>query len=49
MWLCFSSSTIDVVDHFSLNQSRTEEITMKENFGNSFLAMDDLGKNGKSQ
>ncbi|KAF5907306.1 double-strand-break repair protein rad21-like protein 1, partial [Clarias magur] len=36
-------NTIDVVDHFSLNQSRTEEITMKENFGNSFFSMDDLG------
>ncbi|XP_062854683.1 double-strand-break repair protein rad21-like protein 1 [Trichomycterus rosablanca] len=36
-------NTIDVVDHFSLNQSRTEEITLKENFGNSFFTMDDLG------
>ncbi|XP_027022886.1 double-strand-break repair protein rad21-like protein 1 [Tachysurus fulvidraco] len=41
-------STIDVVDHFSLNQSRTEEITMKENFGNSFLAMDVLGDETQS-
>ncbi|KAG7332136.1 hypothetical protein KOW79_003970 [Hemibagrus wyckioides] len=41
-------NTIDVVDHFSLNQSRTEEITMKENFGNSFLAMDDLGDETQS-
>ncbi|KAK3540222.1 hypothetical protein QTP70_028418 [Hemibagrus guttatus] len=41
-------NTIDVVDHFSLNQSRTEEITMKENFGNTFLAMDDLGDENQS-
>ncbi|MCJ8735302.1 hypothetical protein PDJAM_G00245260 [Pangasius djambal] len=41
-------NTIDVVDHFSLNQSRTEEITMKENFGNSFLSMDDLGDETQS-
>ncbi|XP_035511965.1 double-strand-break repair protein rad21-like protein 1 [Morone saxatilis] len=30
-------SNIDVVDHFSLNQSRSEEITLKEDFGNGFL------------
>lgn len=47
IWFCYSSSTIDVVDHFSLNQSRTEEITMTENFGNSFLTMDSLGKSLK--
>ncbi|KAI5094785.1 RAD21 cohesin complex component like 1, partial [Silurus meridionalis] len=41
-------NTIDVVDHFSLNQSRTEEITLKENFGNSFLALDDLGDETQS-
>ncbi|KAM9475624.1 double-strand-break repair protein rad21-like protein 1 [Clarias gariepinus] len=41
-------NTIDVVDHFSLNQSRTEEITMKENFGNSFFSMDDLGDETQS-
>ncbi|XP_060786713.1 double-strand-break repair protein rad21-like protein 1 [Neoarius graeffei] len=41
-------NAIDVVDHFSLNRSRTEEITMKENFGNSFLAMDDLGDETQS-
>lgn len=44
MCFCYSSSSIDVVDHFSLNQSRTEEITLKENFGNSFLTMDNLSK-----
>ncbi|XP_036433940.1 double-strand-break repair protein rad21-like protein 1 [Colossoma macropomum] len=41
-------STIDVVDHFSLNQSRTEEITLKENFGNSFLTMEDIGDDTQS-
>ncbi|KAF4070524.1 hypothetical protein AMELA_G00286320 [Ameiurus melas] len=41
-------NTIDVVDHFSLNQGRTEEITMKENFGSSFLTMDDLGDETQS-
>ncbi|XP_071756283.2 double-strand-break repair protein rad21-like protein 1 [Centroberyx gerrardi] len=34
---------IDVVDQFSLNQSRTEEITMKEDFGNGFLTLVDFG------
>ncbi|CAJ1084651.1 double-strand-break repair protein rad21-like protein 1 [Xyrichtys novacula] len=29
-------NSMDVVDHFSLNQSRTEDITIKEDFGNSF-------------
>ncbi|XP_022526351.2 double-strand-break repair protein rad21-like protein 1 isoform X1 [Astyanax mexicanus] len=41
-------NTIDVVDHFSLNQCRTEEITLKENFGNSFLSMDDMGDDAQS-
>ncbi|XP_028309386.1 double-strand-break repair protein rad21-like protein 1 [Gouania willdenowi] len=37
-------SDIDVItDHFSLNQSRTDEITMKEDFGNNFLAFSDFG------
>lgn len=31
--------TIDVVDHFSLNQCRTEDITLKETFGSSFLTL----------
>ncbi|XP_066501011.1 double-strand-break repair protein rad21-like protein 1 isoform X2 [Hoplias malabaricus] len=42
-------NTIDVVDHFSLNRCRTEEITLKESFGNSFLNMDDLGDDTRSQ
>ncbi|XP_040048270.2 double-strand-break repair protein rad21-like protein 1 [Gasterosteus aculeatus] len=36
-------SNIDVVDHFSLNQCRSEEITLKEDFGNGFLNLADLG------
>uniref|UniRef100_A0A3Q1FX75 Rad21/Rec8-like protein N-terminal domain-containing protein n=1 Tax=Acanthochromis polyacanthus TaxID=80966 RepID=A0A3Q1FX75_9TELE len=38
-------SDIDVVDHFSLNQSRSEDITLKEDFGNGFLSIADFGKN----
>ncbi|KAK7877900.1 hypothetical protein WMY93_031429 [Mugilogobius chulae] len=30
-------SNIDMVDNFSLNQCRTEEITLKEDFGDSFF------------
>ncbi|KAM6924480.1 double-strand-break repair protein rad21-like protein 1 [Xenentodon cancila] len=36
-------SNIDVVDHFSLNQSRSEEITLKEDFGSGFLNFADIG------
>uniref|UniRef100_A0A671SL87 Double-strand-break repair protein rad21-like protein 1 n=1 Tax=Sinocyclocheilus anshuiensis TaxID=1608454 RepID=A0A671SL87_9TELE len=36
-------NTIDVVDHFSLNQCRTEDITLKENFENHFLTMERIG------
>ncbi|XP_029011678.1 double-strand-break repair protein rad21-like protein 1 [Betta splendens] len=36
-------SNIDVVDHFSLNQCRSEEITLKEDFGNGFLNFADIG------
>ncbi|XP_070767243.1 double-strand-break repair protein rad21-like protein 1 [Enoplosus armatus] len=36
-------SNIDVVDHFSLNQCRSEEITLKEDFGNGFLNLADFG------
>ncbi|KAM6982000.1 double-strand-break repair protein rad21-like protein 1 [Tautogolabrus adspersus] len=36
-------SSIDVVDHFSLNQSRIEEITLKEDFGSGFLNLVDFG------
>lgn len=39
-----SFSDIDIVDHFSLNQSRTEEITLKEDFRNEFLTLVDFGK-----
>ncbi|KAK2851756.1 hypothetical protein Q5P01_008032 [Channa striata] len=34
---------IDVVDHFSTNQCRPEEITLKEDFRNSFLNLTDIG------
>uniref|UniRef100_A0A8C1E423 RAD21 cohesin complex component like 1 n=1 Tax=Cyprinus carpio carpio TaxID=630221 RepID=A0A8C1E423_CYPCA len=37
-------NTIDVVDHFSLNQCRTEDITLKETFENHFLTMDRIGE-----
>ncbi|XP_048066764.1 double-strand-break repair protein rad21-like protein 1 [Megalobrama amblycephala] len=37
-------NTIDVVDHFSLNQCRTEDITLKENFGNHFLTIEGIGE-----
>ncbi|XP_029520782.1 double-strand-break repair protein rad21 homolog isoform X3 [Oncorhynchus nerka] len=38
------TNAIDVVDHFLLNQCRTEDITLKEDFGNSFLTFDDFGR-----
>lgn len=41
----WDTSNIDVVDHFSLNQCRSEEITLKEDFGNDFLNLVDFGKN----
>lgn len=37
-------STIDAVDHFSLNQCRPEEITLKEDLGNQFMDLVDFGK-----
>ncbi|XP_016424062.1 double-strand-break repair protein rad21-like protein 1 [Sinocyclocheilus rhinocerous] len=37
-------NTIDVVDHFSLNQCRTEDITLKETFENHFLTMEQIGE-----
>ncbi|XP_034551590.1 double-strand-break repair protein rad21-like protein 1 [Notolabrus celidotus] len=40
--------SMDVEDHFSLNQSRTEEITMKEDFGNGFLTLIDFGDESQS-
>ncbi|XP_037628033.1 double-strand-break repair protein rad21-like protein 1 [Sebastes umbrosus] len=36
-------SNMDVEDHFSLNQCRSEEITLKEDFGNGFLNLIDFG------
>ncbi|CAB1336508.1 unnamed protein product [Coregonus sp. 'balchen'] len=36
------ANAIGVVDHFSLNQCRTEDITLKEDFGNSFLTFEDF-------
>ncbi|XP_041080502.1 double-strand-break repair protein rad21 homolog [Polyodon spathula] len=36
-----TSSAIEVAEHFTLNQSRTEEITLKEDYGNNFLIYDD--------
>ncbi|XP_030641051.1 double-strand-break repair protein rad21-like protein 1 [Chanos chanos] len=37
-------SAIDVVDHFSLNQCRIEDITLKEDFGNRLFTVEDLGE-----
>ncbi|XP_045551205.1 double-strand-break repair protein rad21 homolog isoform X1 [Salmo salar] len=42
------TNAIGVVDHFSLNQCRTEDITLKEDFGNSFLTFDDFGDETQS-
>lgn len=39
--LLLVSSAIEVTEHFTLNQSRTEEITLKEDYGNNFLIYDD--------
>ncbi|RXM93969.1 Double-strand-break repair protein rad21-like [Acipenser ruthenus] len=36
-----NDSAIEVTEHFTLNQSRTEEITLKEDYGNNFLIYDD--------
>ncbi|XP_049922219.1 double-strand-break repair protein rad21-like protein 1 [Epinephelus moara] len=41
-------SDIDVVDHFSLNQCRSEDITLKEDFGNGFLSFIDFGDESQS-
>nr|XP_020467499.1 double-strand-break repair protein rad21-like protein 1 isoform X2 [Monopterus albus] len=40
-------SNIEVMDHFSLNRCRSEEITLKENFGNNFLNLAEI--EGESQ
>ncbi|XP_036386717.1 double-strand-break repair protein rad21-like protein 1 [Megalops cyprinoides] len=38
-------NAIEVADHFSLNQCRTEDITLKEDLGNSFLLLEtDFGE-----
>lgn len=43
--LNWDTSDIDVMDHFSLNQCRSEEITLKEDFGNGFLNLAEISKN----
>lgn len=41
----YSNSDIDVAQQFTLNQSRVEEITMREDVGNLSLLQDnDFGK-----
>lgn len=41
----YSNSDIDVAQQFTLNQSRVEEITMREDVGNLNLLQDnDFGK-----
>ncbi|XP_072223977.1 double-strand-break repair protein rad21-like protein 1 [Leuresthes tenuis] len=42
-------SDLDVVDHFSQNQSRSEEITLKEDFGNGFLSFSDIADESLGQ
>ncbi|XP_029975568.1 double-strand-break repair protein rad21-like protein 1 [Salarias fasciatus] len=37
-------SDIDIADHFSLNQSRSEEITLKEDFENNLLTFTRFGE-----
>lgn len=45
MFCVFFQSDIDVAQQFSLNQSRVEEITMREEVGNiSILQENDFGK-----
>lgn len=46
MYCFIAFSDIDVQAQFSVNQSRPEEITMREDFGNITLVGDDgFGKN----
>lgn len=40
IFLYFSNSDIDVAQQFTLNQSRVEEITMREDVGNLNLLQD---------
>ncbi|KAL4630663.1 double-strand-break repair protein rad21-like protein 1 [Arapaima gigas] len=43
-------STIEVVDHFMLNQCRSEDITLKEDYGDSRLVLEsDFGNNTSLQ
>jgi len=43
--VCFTHSDIDVAQQFNLNQSRVEEITMREEVGNLNLLQDnDFGE-----
>ncbi|KAJ8259956.1 hypothetical protein GJAV_G00175400 [Gymnothorax javanicus] len=43
-------NAIEVADHFSLNQCRTEDITLKEDLGNSFLLLEsDFGAESHQQ
>ncbi|KAM4736737.1 double-strand-break repair protein rad21-like protein 1 [Anableps anableps] len=42
-------SDVDVVDHLSLNQCRSEEITLKEDFEHQFLNFQDIGDESQSQ
>ncbi|XP_064160413.1 double-strand-break repair protein rad21-like protein 1 isoform X2 [Anguilla rostrata] len=43
-------NAIEVADHFSLNQCRTEDITLKEDLGNSFLLLQsDFGEESHQQ
>lgn len=44
-FMLYSNSDIDVAQQFTLNQSRVEEITMREDVGNLNLLQDnDFGK-----
>lgn len=45
LFMVYSNSDIDVAQQFTLNQSRVEEITMREDVGNLNLLQDnDFGK-----
>uniref|UniRef100_W5MFP6 RAD21 cohesin complex component like 1 n=1 Tax=Lepisosteus oculatus TaxID=7918 RepID=W5MFP6_LEPOC len=39
-------NTIEVTEHFTLNQCRNEDITLREDYGNNFLLDDNFGTNG---
>lgn len=42
-WKLFVFSDVDIEEQFSLNQSRAEEITMREDYGNISLVTNDDG------